>query len=261
MSDPQDDADMQKSAMQEKLDRIHIVLVEPQEAANVGGVCRAMKTMGIHRLTIVGRSKDYFDAERVHTLAIHARGIFDKAEYADTLEEALSDSVLSAGVTRRRGKFRKYFSYTPEQFADKAGGIADGAVAFVFGRESSGLSDEELQLCSTAVHIPSSPDFPSLNLSHAVQICTYACYRSFGESIAGFTPVSRERINEIVETAITSLDSFDFFKQRERIEVERFFRDVFTRASLSQTESRKMEKIFRKIAAIVLHRPPSDKKQ
>ncbi|MFO7849536.1 MAG: RNA methyltransferase [Spirochaetia bacterium] len=242
--------------MQEKLDRMRVVLVEPQEGANVGAVCRAMKTMGISKLSIAGRRRSFFDEERVHTLAVHAKDIYASARFSDTLDEALSGSVLSAGVTRRRGKYRKYFSYLPEEFAEKAATIAHGDICLVFGRESSGLRDEELNKCSAAVHIPSSPQFPSLNLSHAVQVCTYACYRTFGDALGQFTPISRERVLELTDTVIHSLDKIDFFKQNERVELRRFFSDIFTRASMSQTESLRMEKIFKKIPGFLLHRRP-----
>jgi tRNA/rRNA methyltransferase len=243
--------------MQKKLDRMCIVLVEPQESANVGAVCRAMKTMGITRLRIVGRRRDYFDDQRVHTLAVHAGDIYEGAEFTESLDEALADSVLSAGVTRRRGKYRKYFSYLPEQFAEKAETIREGTVCMVFGRESTGLTDAELHSCSSAVHIPSSPSFPSLNLAHAVQVCTYACYRSFGTALGEFTPIPRERVVEVTGKIIGDLDRIDFFKQQEREEVERFFNDIWSRAALSQTESRKLERIFERLTAFALHqRPP-----
>jgi tRNA/rRNA methyltransferase len=164
--------------------------------------------------------------------------------------------VLSAGVTRRRGKYRKYFSYLPEQFAEKAETIAEGTVSLVFGREASGLTVEELNTCSTAVHIPSSPQFPSLNLAHAVQVCTYACYRTFGDALGRFTPIPRERVEELTDSVIESLDSFDFFKQQEKEEVRRYFSDIFSRSSLSRTESLKMEKLFRRISAFALYRSP-----
>ena len=243
--------------MQKKLDRIQIVLVEPQDSANVGSVCRAMKTMGISRLCITGRKRGYFHLDRVYAPAVHAKELFDNARYCTTLEEALADSVLSAGVTRRRGKYRKYFSYLPEQFVEKADTIAEGTVSMVFGRESSGLRDDELQLCSTAVHIPSSPRFPSLNLAQAVQVCTYACYRGFGDALGSYTPIERKRVQELSDCVVSSLDDFDFFKQQEREDVRRLLTDVFTRASLSQSESVKIEKIFKRINAFVIHRPPS----
>jgi len=242
--------------MQEKLDRMRIVLVEPQDSANLGSVCRAMKTMGFSDLCIVGRERDYFDEERVRTLAVHAGDIYEEAGWASKLEDTLADTVLSAGVTRRRGKYRKYFSYLPEQFAEKAETISEGKIALVFGRESTGLSDAELNQCATAVHIPSSPSFPSLNLAHAVQVCTYACYRSFGDALGQFSPISRERVMELTGNIIESLDRVEFFKQQEREEVYRFLSDVWSRASLSQTESKKLEKIFTRLSAFALHRRP-----
>lgn len=92
-------------------DRIEIVLVDTQDGANIGSVCRAMKTMGLTRLTIVGGRT--YDEDRVRTLALHAADIWENAKRCSTLEEALSSSIFTVGATRRRGKFRKMSSYSP----------------------------------------------------------------------------------------------------------------------------------------------------
>ena len=90
---------------QEQLDRIRIVLVDTQDGANIGSVCRAMKTMGITHLVIVGERE--YEETRVLTLALHSRDVWQQAERYATLKEALAESVLTVAMTRRRGKFRK----------------------------------------------------------------------------------------------------------------------------------------------------------
>jgi len=261
--------------------------VEPQSEGNIGSVCRAMKTMGIEELAIV-EGRDYgreYDENGVLTLALHARDIWQKALHFPDLASALQDCTLSAGVTRRRGKFRKYFSLLPEEFARRVLSLttevsATGSsldhpqqdlpqhdqaqnelaqhdqalVAAVFGREADGLTDEELNSCSLAVHIPSSPAFPSLNLSHAVQIICYELFRAEHPSTISFKPISQGDVEELSETVVESFDQIGFFKQDERDEVKRFFRDMFLRSTLSSKESQRLEKMFRKMAGIKIHK-------
>jgi tRNA/rRNA methyltransferase len=240
--------------MEERFNNHHIVCLEPQEAGNVGAVCRAMKNMGFEQLIIAGRERDDFDRDEVCTRALHAKDVYEKARFVPTLEEALSGSSLAAGITRRRGKFRKYFSLTPEMLADRTAEISGGAVHLVFGRESTGLTDSELALCNLAVHIPSSPDFPSLNLSHAVQVITYALYRAGADPALGFTPVPRETIEDLRDTVVESFEEIDFFKQDEKEEVGRFFADIFARARLSGKEAARLRKMFAKLPGLMKHR-------
>ena len=157
------------------LSRINIVLVDTQDGANIGSVCRAMKTMGITNLSIVGER--VYDEDRVRTLALHASDIWENAKRYKTLEEALKGSVFTVGATRRRGKLRKMSAYSPEQLAEHISHLPEGEVSIVFGRESDGLSDSEVMQCSSIVTIPTSPLFPSLNLSQAVQIICYVLFK------------------------------------------------------------------------------------
>lgn len=232
------------------LKRIQIVLVQPQEAANIGSVCRAMKTMGIDRLAIVSDTE--YDIDRIKTLSLHAYDVYEAHRRFQTLEQALSDSVFSAGATRRRGKFRKYSSFLPEQLAEKFSLIEEGIVSIVFGRESDGLTDQELRCCDAATHIPTSEAFPSLNLAQAVQIYTYAC-RTLLSPVKGHVPVDRNRLEGLTETIAGSLEKIHFYKQNEREEVRLFFRDILGRASVTETESKRLEKMFRKIASLKIH--------
>jgi tRNA/rRNA methyltransferase len=205
-----------------------------------------MKSMGITRLTLV--SPFSINLTEVYQMAIHAREIFDAAIIVDSLEEALADSVLSAGVTRRRGAKRKWFSLLPEELADRSASTESGDIALVFGNERTGLSDEELNHCNVACHIPSSPDFPSLNLSHAVQMVCAAFFScSIGEKHGGYTPVNRQAVDSLVQVIHDSLDAMGYFKNADRFHTDRYFRDILARASLSVREARHMEKVFRKL--------------
>jgi tRNA/rRNA methyltransferase len=233
--------------VKDKLDSIQIVLVEPQSSSNIGAVCRAMKTMGITKLAIVG--KTIYNTARIKDLSVNSFDIYEKSKRYNSLKKALANSVLSAGTTRRTGKRRKYISVFPEELNYKIDSIESGEISIVFGRESSGLTVEELEECNIAVNIPSSPDAPSLNLAQAVQVVTYSIYRSNFEG-KGYTPVTSERMELVIKTISDSLETLDFFKKNEKNELEHFFSDIFMRAGISQNESLRIEKTFRKISGI-----------
>ncbi|MDR1618645.1 MAG: RNA methyltransferase [Treponema sp.] len=159
---------------------IVVVLSRVSEPGNVGAVCRAMKNMGLSRLRIAGPGPfSDQDEALIRARAVHAADIWERAEFFDSLGPALADLSLAVGVTRRRGRCRKQASLSPGKlaawFREKP-----GSVALVFGNERTGLEDHELDLCNIASHIPASGAFPSLNLSHAVQIYAYELFLALG---------------------------------------------------------------------------------
>lgn len=228
------------------LDRIKIVLCRPEGGRNVGSVCRCMQNMGLNRLAIVGDISE-MNLKEVKGMSIHAWEIFEHSERFATLPEALEDTVLAAGVTRRRGNKRKSFSFLPEELADKALSLEEGTVALVFGNEQSGLDSDELAACSTACHIPSSPENPSLNLSHAVQVLAYVFYRKSEEKVGRFTPVEMKTVDALADTINDSLEEIGYFDKPDRFDTRLYFRDILSRATLSQREAEHMEKVFKKI--------------
>ncbi|MCK5675349.1 MAG: RNA methyltransferase [Spirochaetales bacterium] len=234
--------------MTNNLSNIQIVLVEPQSSSNIGAVCRAMNTMGITKLAIVGTT--IYNTARIKNLSVHSFEIYEQSKRYKNLNNALEKSVLSAGTTRRIGKRRKYISIFPEELAHKIDSIESGEISIVFGRESSGLTVEELEACDIAVSIPSSPDSPSLNLAQAVQVITYSIYRS-NFSGKGYNPVNSIRMEQVINTMSESLESLNFFKKNEKKELEHFFSDIFMRAGTSQAETLRIEKTFRKISGII----------
>ena len=241
------------------LSNIVIVLDHPDESRNIGAACRAMANNDISELRIVGNKADY-DIEHIHVLAIHAGGIFDKANFYDSITEATKDCAICAGTTRRRGKKRGKL-LLPEEFADMADeitsagdGKAGGKVAVIFGNERTGLTDEQLDQCNLGVTIPSSDNFGSLNLSHAVQIMSYHLFRknlqTSRESYRGYTPLTLERIDSTVACITDNMKKIGFFKMPGREDMENFWRSILSRASLSEGEAQYLEKIFNKMSGL-----------
>lgn len=239
-------------------DRIEIVLVETQDGANIGSVCRAMKTMGLTQLAIVGDR--VYDDNRVRTLALHASDVWENAARYRTLDEALASSSFTVGATRRRGKFRKMSSYSPEQLSEKIKSLPEGKVSIVFGREADGLRDDEVNKCAAICTIPTSPLFPSLNLAQAVQIISYALFTGGMEYRSGMTAVTKERIAGAVEGMSKNLEEIGYYKwDEEKKWTEQYLLDLIERAGLSESELQRFEKIFRKTESIVKYKDREEK--
>jgi tRNA/rRNA methyltransferase len=212
-----------------------------------------MKNMACYDLRITGNKSDFSD-EQVRTLAVHAADIWESATfYAPTiagLTEAIADCSIAAGTTRRMGQRRKYWGMTPEQFVTQVHDTGKVKTAVVFGNERTGLTDEELECCSVAVNIPSNEDFPSLNLSHAVQIITYNLYRAFDEHHRGYEPVDIARLKRLVESVSADMDRIGLFQGAGRNDNDIFLEGIFARAGLSEREAQRVEKLFRKMSYI-----------
>ncbi len=234
---------------------VRIVLVRPKDSRNVGSVCRAMKTMGITSLSIV--MDGLIDPNQAHALAHHAADVLENATIFTDLAAALEGAALVAGTTRRRGKKRKYFSLFPEQLAERVRLLAGGEVAVLFGNEDDGLTDEELSACHLAVTIPSSPAFPSLNLSHAVQLVCYEVFLALARApdaprkLTPFVPISTREIDALASVIIRSLKTIGFFTIVEADSMAVFWKDIIGRAGLSVGEAQRVGVVFRKICGLV----------
>lgn len=232
------------------LKNIKIVLVHPSDDKNIGFVARAIKTMGIHTLVVVSKRK--MNMNQAAVTAVHAKDILKKCLILPKLETAVKDSGLIAGITRRQGKFRKYFTISPEQLAERTARIAEGSVALVFGNEKHGLSDRELKVCHVAVSIPSSPLFPSLNLSHAVQIIAYVLYRSAqSQNQTLYKPIPKIRIDSIAKVLTSCLHKLGLYKMAAYDDIGVFFQDIIARAQLSLSEAERMESIIEQLQGIL----------
>ena len=243
------------------LSDVIIVLSRPSEPGNIGAVCRAMKNMGLSRLRLVMHEMAEMvsapgatcAAEAIiRTRAVHAADLWEAAEKFDSLAAAVSDCALVVGTTRRRGRHRKRVTMTPRELAAFLKNH-EGPAALVFGNERTGLDDEELELCNMASHIPVSDAFPSMNLSHAVQIYAYELFQALScpekEAVKGqWVPLDQGSIEHIVRDIAEVFRKLGFYKQAGREEQERFLKSVFSRAGLTEKESRYFADIFTKAA-------------
>lgn len=229
---------------------ITVILCRPEISRNIGAVCRAMANNDCFDLRIVGNKQDY-DEHEIIRLAIHAESIWKNARFFEPsvqgLRNAISGCSIIAGTTRRMGEKRKSWGMTPEQFAEFSWTEASGLIGIVFGNERTGLTDEELNVCSVAVNIPSSDRFSSLNLSHAVQVVCYTLFRTYSPRKYGYERIPYTEITAVSEYINGFLCKIGLFKHSGKEDNIRFFQEIIARAGLSRKEARYLENLFKKM--------------
>lgn len=163
------------------LNRIRIVLVNTSHPGNIGSAARAMKTMGLSDLALVDPVS--FPDKKAIEMAVGADDVLARAMITDSLAAAVADCQYVVGTSARLRRI-PWPLLTPRQMAEKITTLPESTrIAIVFGREQSGLTNEELEMCHSHIHIPANPEYSSLNLAMAVQIAAYECrMASLGES-------------------------------------------------------------------------------
>jgi len=174
------------------LAKVRIVLSHTSHPGNIGAAARAMKTMGVSRLMLVNPKR--FPDPEATARAVGADDILERATICSTLDEALAGTVFAVALSARS----RNLGPEPLPARDAAGVIlaqaaaAEGAeVALVFGNETAGLANAEVQRCQRTVFIPTSPDYTSLNLGAAVQL---VCYELRLAAFDGRPPVEGKAI-------------------------------------------------------------------
>ncbi len=230
------------------LDNVRIVLSHTSHPGNIGATARAMKTMGLSALYLVN-PKSFPDNE-ADVRASNARDILERASMLGSLEEALHDTILAIAMTARPRDLSNRTLDARLAAKELLEHAAQSPVALVFGRESSGLTTAEISKCQLIVHIPTNPDYSSLNLAAAVQIMAYELRMAFTETITG--QLARPTVQPTIQT-IRQLASFHeielFYRHLEQAMIDSEFLDpkqpkrlmqrirrMFARAQLEQEE-------------------------
>ena len=155
---------------------VRIVLCRPSHPGNIGAAARAMKAMGLSDLRLV--KPERYPAPEAQWMATNAADVLADSQTHENLESAIADCVAAFALSARTREWS-----TPVLDARSAAARAmesDGPVAFVFGNEQAGLTNEEMLACQTLVHIPANPEFTSLNLAQAVQVVAYELFMVSG---------------------------------------------------------------------------------
>lgn len=224
-----------------------IVLVGTSHPGNIGSSARAMKTMGLTGLRLAAPECDP-GADDAIAMAAGADDLIGRAARYDDLDAAIADCRLVLGCTARP-RHVQLEPLAPRDAARRAVAAArQGAVAILFGRERTGLSNEELQRCHAAVHIPTDPAFSSLNVAAAVQVLSYELRLALLDADAAAAPppvpvddeppASHDQLERFFGHLDETLVDIDFHKGRASDIVMRRLRRLFLRARPDERELR-----------------------
>ncbi|GGI79699.1 tRNA (cytosine(32)/uridine(32)-2'-O)-methyltransferase TrmJ [Legionella impletisoli] len=245
-------------------DSIRIILVETSHPGNIGSAARAMKTMGLKRLYLV--SPKTFPDVRAVEMAAGAEDVLNHAIVTDTLSEALENChLILATSARPRGIALP--GLTPKEQAILISQQPDDTnIAILFGREHSGLTNEELLRCHYHINIPSNPDYSSLNLSQAVQIVAYelrmrllsplALVETEKDSLA-----SAQDIERFYDHLKSVLIDIEFLKPSNPRRLMQRIRRLFNRAKLETMEINILRGILTQIQRTIGRQNASKAKQ
>lgn len=251
------------------LDRIRIVLVNTSHPGNIGGTARAMKNMGLSDLWLV-EPKLFPHADSV-ARAAGADNILASAKVVATIEEAIADCELIVGTSARERHIpwplvnpRELGAISSELINAEA--TKPARVAVLFGREASGLTNEELHLCHKHVHIPTNPDFSSLNVAAAVQVISYEMRMAIVEGQASASPqwgtrwdielASSQEIEQMFKHLEQALIGIDFLDPEKPRQLMSRLRRLVLRAVPDKVEVNILRGIITKINRMIESKRP-----
>jgi TrmH family RNA methyltransferase len=222
-----------------------VVLVEPEKEGNIGSIARSMRNFGLTNLCLVSPKTPVGD--EAYRYATKGKQILEKARIARTLSDALRGVDLVVGTTAIVGTSSRNILrivIDPAQLASRVAGTA-GSVALLFGRESTGLSNRELQQCDIIVSIPACEDYNVLNVATAATIVFYELYKVRQTRPWPLEP-SQLSIDRLISVFNQLADVADLPPHRKRL-ADRAFRSVLAKSIVSRREVSLIMGVLRRI--------------
>ena len=225
---------------------ITFILHQPQLSENIGACARAIKNFNFNKLTVVN-PKPIFPNDKIIATSVGAKNIINNSKNYETLEKAVKKVDLVIATTSRfRNKNIKHIKLKDLNKIDYS-----KKIAFLFGSEASGLSNNEISYANYTMQIPTNPDFKSLNLSHSVIIVAHAVANLIKLKFSKYSKskkisvASKKEIQSMINLCIKNLDEKNFFKpsDKRRIMLENL-RSIFYRMELSSKETRILSSVF-----------------
>ena len=228
------------------VNNISFILHKPQLSENIGACARGMKNFNFQKLVVVD-PKPIFPNDKILATSVGAKNIIDKSKNYENLEKSLKNiDIVIATSARFRNKNIKHI-----QLEDLKKINYKKKVAFLFGSEASGLSNNEISYANYTLQIPTNPDFKSLNLSHSLIIIAQYVSSILNSKVSSFNKsnkvksASKKEIVAMANLCIQNLEEINFFKSKDKkpIMLENL-RNIFYRMELSTKETRILSGVF-----------------
>jgi len=227
---------------------VHFILSRPQLGENIGSVARAIKNFSIKNLRIVKPRCDWPNNKRATATAVGAKDVLKSSKTYDSLEESIGDLDLVFATTSRIRKVNKNVIsiYDLKKKIKKT-----QKIGIIFGAESSGLTNNEINCADYLVKIPTNKDFSSINLSHSAILFSYEIFKIFlnkkifYKSNYKSSRANKSQINKFMKFIINGLDKKGFLQpEHKRSSMIRNISNIFYRVDLSEQEIRILLGIF-----------------
>ncbi len=210
-----------------------IILVQPKFAGNIGSIARSMANFGIKDIILVDPCELGDDAFR---FAKHARPIIENAKIVDDFPTAMGmvDLVVgTSGISTENGRKFNRQPMTPKEFAEHVHD-KDGMIGLVFGREDQGLYNDEISKCDLLVNIPTSPEYPIMNISQAATVIMYEA-ATMGEATSS-KQMARSSDKETLHTLFDEMLEETNYPKHKMPKTKVMFRRIISRADLTKWE-------------------------
>ena len=223
---------------------VRVILVEPKNEENIGAVARATKNFGFSDLYLVNPPNI---GKKALSIASHAHDLLNACTIVGSVDEAIASSALIAGTTSQPGISRNRHMrmpfFSPHELKKKVESKG-GILSLLFGREDVGLLNEELIQCDVVVCIPTSPEYPVMNLSHAVAVVLYELRDVEGDSgeITLAAVEDKERLFNHMRTFLKEIE----YKEYKREKTMLMLRRILGRAELTEREVQTLRGILSK---------------
>ena len=229
-----------------KFKNISFILNKPQLSENIGACARALKNFNFNKLILI-KPRPIFPNDKIIATSVGAKDIIKNSKVFNNLESGISKiDYLIATTSRFRNKNIKHINLNELSKID-----FKKKIAFLFGSEASGLSNEEISYANCVMHIPTNPNFKSLNLSHSVIIIAQVVSNIIKLKSLKYSKskkiisASKKDIQSMINLCIKQLENRNFFKPNEKkpIMIENL-RSIFYKMELSEKETRILSSVF-----------------
>tara|TARA_B100000900_G_C20336824_1_gene616507 strand:+ start:56 stop:772 length:717 start_codon:yes stop_codon:yes gene_type:complete len=226
---------------------ISFILHKPQLSENIGACARGMKNFNFEKLIVID-PKPIFPNDKILATSVGAKNIINKSKVFNHLESAVKNiDYVIATSARFRNKNIQHINL--EDLKKKID--FKKKVAFLFGSEASGLSNEEISYANYTLQIPTNKDFKSLNLSHSLIIIAQFVSNIIRLKTLPYKKskkvkqASKEEIYNMISLCIKNLEQINFFKHREKKpKMLQNLRNIFYKMDLSDKETRILSSVF-----------------
>ncbi len=225
---------------------ISFILYKPQLSENIGACARAIKNFNFKNLLLV-KPKPIFPNDKILATSVGAKNIIRQSKVYENFEKALENfDIVIATSARFRNKNIKHIKLKDLKDID-----LKKKVAFLFGSESSGLTNNEISYANYTLQIPTNPDFKSLNLSHSLIIIAQVVSSILVKKTKPFIKskkiklASKKEIHSMINLCIKNLENINFFKPEEKRPIMlQNLRNIFYKMDLSDKETRILSSVF-----------------